>query len=585
MDGFELRLANNNCLLVPSDLACTVLSDGDYVVVGQKGKGNVSPHVTDHPAQHDLALRDVRHMDNLEEVSLDGETMSAQLLVKIGEGNVRVKLTEEATEKIKAARAVVDLAVKEERIVYGITTGFGKFANVVIPMEDVEALQENIVRSHACGVGKPLPHKLSRMLLALRISTIAKGYSGVRLETVQQMLDALNANCLSLVPEKGTVGASGDLAPLSHIALGLMGEGTMWSPKTGWVDAKLALEAHDLKPIVMKAKEGLGLINGTQFICAFGSEALVRAEIISEQADIVAALTLDVLDGTVRAYDQGIHASRPHRGQQLSAWRLRSLLHSKLFLSEIAESHRDGGRVQDAYALRCVPQVHGIVHDTISFTAGVLNTELNGAGDNPLVFADRNDVISGGNFHGEYPAKVLDYLAIAVHELSNISERRIERLVNPAYSGLPAFLVESGGVNSGLMIAQYTAASLVSEDKVLTHPSSVDSIPTSAGQEDHVSMGGFAARKALTVVEHAETVLAIELLAACQAMEFRRPLRTTEPLEAVYSLVRSVVRPLDKDRYLGPDIEGITRLLREGKVKEVVQPFVKKYEVNVETSV
>ncbi|RXM35863.1 Histidine ammonia-lyase [Acipenser ruthenus] len=391
------------------------------------------------------------------------------------------------------------------------------------------------------GVGKPLSPERSRMLLALRINVLAKGYSGISLDTLHQMIEAFNASCLSYVPEKGTVGASGDLAPLSHLALGLMGEGKMWSPKSGWADAKYVLEAHGLKPISLKPKEGLALINGTQMITSLGSEAVERALAIARQADIIAALTLEVLKGTTKAFDSDIHELRPHPGQKEVAFRFRSLLDSDHHPSEIAESHRFCDRVQDAYTLRCCPQVHGVVNDTIAFVKNIIDTEINSATDNPA----------------------LDYLAIGVHELAAISERRIERLCNPSLSELPAFLVCEGGLNSGFMIAHCTAASL--ENKVLCHPSSVDSLSTSAATEDHVSMGGWAARKALKVVEHVEQVLSIELLAACQGIEFLRPLRTTTPLEKVYDLVRSVAKPWIKDRFMAPDIEAVHKLLLDQK--------------------
>ncbi|TSK13456.1 Histidine ammonia-lyase [Bagarius yarrelli] len=369
------------------------------------------------------------------------------------------------------------------------------------------------------------------------------------------------ASCLSFVPEKGTVGASGDLAPLSHLALGLMGEGKMWSPKSGWADAKY----------------GLALINGTQMITSLGAEAVERAESIARQADIIAALTLEVLKGTTKAFDSDIHELRPHPGQKEVALRFRALLDSDHHPSEIAESHRFCDRVQDAYTMRCCPQVHGIVNDTIAFVKSIMNTEINSATDNPMVFAERGETISGGNFHGEYPAKALDYLCIGVHELASISERRIERLCNPSLSELPAFLVNEGGLNSGFMIAHCTAAALVSENKVLCHPSSVDSLSTSAATEDHVSMGGWAARKALRVIEHVEQVLAIEMLAACQGIEFLRPLRTTTPLEKVYDLVRSVVKPWMKDRFMAADIETAHRLLIDQKVWNVAKPYIEKY--------
>ncbi|XP_036373791.1 histidine ammonia-lyase-like [Megalops cyprinoides] len=415
------------------------------------------------------------------------------------------------------------------------------------------------------------------MLLALRINVLAKGYSGVSLDTLHRMVEAFNVSCLSYVPEKGTVGASGDLAPLSHLTLGLMGEGKMWSPSTGWADAKVVLEAHGLKPLSLGPKEGLALINGTQLITCLGAEAVERAQAIARQADIIAALTLQVLKGTTKAFDRDIQAVRPHPGQIEVAWRFRSVLDSDVFTSEITEANRPFEKVQDAYTLRCCPQVHGVANDTIAFVKSIITTEMNSATDNPMVFAKRDLTLSGGNFHGEYPAKSLDFLAIGVHELASISERRIERLCNPSLSELPAFLVSEGGLNSGFMIAHCTAAALVSENKVLCHPSSVDSLSTSAATEDHVSMGGWAARKALRVVEHVEQVLAIELLAACQALELLRPLKTTPPLEAVHQLVRSTVRPWDKDRVMHPDIEAAHRLLLEEKVWEVVHPFMEQY--------
>ncbi|MCJ8743076.1 hypothetical protein PDJAM_G00089610 [Pangasius djambal] len=421
-------------------------------------------------------------------------------------------------------------------------------------------LQENLVRSTSAGVGPPLSPERTRMLLALRINVLAKGYSGVSLETLQKMVAAFNASCLSWVPEQGTVGASGDLAPLAHLALGLMGEGRMWSPQTGWTDATT----------------GLSLINGTQMISSLGAEAVERAEAITRQADVIAALTLETLKGTNKAFDIDVHAVRPHPGQILVAQRFRSLLHSDFFPSEVTDEKSYEG-VQDAYSLRCCPQVHGVANDTIAFVKYILNTELNSATDNPLVFPERGITISAGNFHGEYPAKALDFLAIGVHELASISERRIERLCNPSLSNLPAFLVKEGGLNTGFMVVHCTAAALVSENKVLCHPASVDSLSTSAATEDHVSMGGWAARKALKVVEHVEQVLAIELLAACQALEFHRPLKTTAPLEKVYELLRSVVRPWDKDRVMSSDIEAAHQLLLEEKVWEAVLPYMDQY--------
>ncbi|KAL2087352.1 hypothetical protein ACEWY4_016180 [Coilia grayii] len=510
-----------------------------------------------------------------EYIALDGESLTTADLVRLGKGLLKIKLTEEAEKKVCDSRAVIEQIIKENRVVYGVNTGFGKFAQTVISNDQLKQLQDNMVRSHSAGVGVPLTPERTRMLLALRINVLAKGYSGVSMETLQAIKAAFNASCLSWVPEQGTVGACGDLAALAHLTQGLMGEGLMWSPRSGWAPAKAVLLGHGLTPLSLKPKEGIALINGTQMISSLGAEALERAQAIARQADIVAALTLEALKGTAAAFDKDIHAVKPQPGQVEVAFRMRSVLPSSGYPSEIT-----GGvyhRVQDAYTLRCCPQVHGIANDTIAFVKNILTTELNSATDNPLVFAERGITISGGNFHGEYPAKALDFLAIGVHELASISERRIERLCNPSLSELPAFLVREGGLNSGFMIAHCTAAALVSENKVLCHPSSVDSLSTSAATEDHVSMGGWAARKALRVVEHVEQVLAIELLAACQGLEFHRPLKSTAPLEQVHKLVRSVVGPWDKDRAMSPDIEAAHKLLREEKVWGVVRPYVEEY--------
>ncbi|XP_074431582.1 histidine ammonia-lyase isoform X2 [Larus michahellis] len=522
---FYIRRCKGLGLLDLDDTVEDALEDNEFVEVVIEGD-IMSPDFI--PSQPEGVHLYSKYREPEQYISLDGNSLTTEDLVNLGKGLYKIKLTPEAETKVKQSREVIERIVKEQTVVYGITTGFGKFARTVIPNSKLMELQVNLVRSHSAGVGKPLSPERSRMLLALRINVLAKGYSGISLETLQQVIEAFNASCLPYIPEKGTVGASGDLAPLSHLALGLIGEGKMWSPKSGWAYAKYVLEAHGLRPITLKPKEGLALINGTQMITSLGCEAVERAGAIARQADIIAALTLEVLKGTTRAFDTDIHAVRPHRGQAEVAFRFRSLLDSDHHPSEIAESHRFCDRVQDAYTMRCCPQA-------------------------------------------------LDYLAIGVHELAAISERRIERLCNPSLSELPAFLVTEGGLNSGFMIAHCTAAALVSENKALCHPSSVDSLSTSAATEDHVSMGGWAARKALRVIEHVEQVLAIELLAACQGIEFLRPLRTTTPLEKVYDLVRSVVRPWMKDRFMAPDIEAAHRLLVEQKVWEVAKPYIEKY--------
>ncbi|NWX41798.1 HUTH lyase, partial [Steatornis caripensis] len=563
---FYIRRCKGLGLLDLDDTVEDALEDNEFVEVVIEGD-IMSPDFI--PSQPEGVHLYSKYREPEQYISLDGNSLTTEDLVNLGKGLYKIKLTPEAEAQVKQSREVIERIVKEQTVVYGITTGFGKFARTVIPNSKLRELQVNLVRSHSAGVGKPLSPERSRMLLALRINVLAKGYSGISLETLQQVIEAFNASCLPYIPEKGTVGASGDLAPLSHLALGLIGEGKMWSPKSGWADAKYVLEAHGLRPITLKPKEGLALINGTQMITSLGCEAVERAGAIARQADIIAALTLEVLKGTTRAFDTDIHAVRPHRGQAEVAFRFRSLLDSDHHPSEIAESHRFCDRVQDAYTMRCCPQVKTDFH--------ILSDHWINGGE--MVFAERAETISGGNFHGEYPAKALDYLAIGVHELAAISERRIERLCNPSLSELPAFLVTEGGLNSGFMIAHCTAAALVSENKALCHPSSVDSLSTSAATEDHVSMGGWAARKSLRVIEHVEQVLAVELLAACQGIEFLRPLRTTTPLEKVYDLVRSVVRPWIKDRFMAPDIEAAHKLLVEQKasVWEVAKPYIEKY--------
>ncbi|XP_047431288.1 histidine ammonia-lyase-like isoform X2 [Mugil cephalus] len=573
---FSLRRCRGGELLHPEDRAKDVLEENDFVQLVFAGDNSDISSPLEWAEQ-------TPYKEPKEFMSLDGNSLTTADLVSLGKGLYKIKLTPEAEQKVMKGREVIDAIIRENKVAYGVNTGFGKFARTLIPKEQLVQLQENVIRSHSAGVGAPLSVERTRMLLVLRINILAKGHSGVSMETMDAMIKAFNASCLSWVPEKGTVGASGDLAPLAHLTLGLMGDGRMWSPQSSWADAKAVLEGHGLKPLKMKPKEGIALINGTQMISSLGAEAVERALAVARQADIIAALTVEALKGTTKAFHSAIHAVRPHPGQMVVAERLRSLLDSVVFPSEISESHRSCNRVQDSYTLRCIPQVHGVVNDTIAFVQKVISTELNSATDNPLVFAETGETISGGNFHGEYPAKVLDYLAIGVHELASMSERRIERLVNPALSELPAFLVKEGGLNSGFMIAHCTAAALVSESKALCHPSSVDSLSTSAATEDHVSMGGWAARKALRVVEHVEQVLAIELLAACQALEFLRPLKTTIPLEKVHELLRSVVSPWDRDRIMSPDIEAAHALITQQKVWWTVQPYMDEYRKKLQT--
>ncbi|XP_072181048.1 histidine ammonia-lyase-like [Diadema setosum] len=583
----EVRKAQCRSQLYANDFLTDVLEEIDFVhivlktdksSVDQPGSDCLSADFTS-PITEAILLEN--GVCNKPTIYLDGCSLKPEELVRLGRGGHNIELTPTAWKNVAKARDMVNQILNENKVCYGINTGIGKFARVKIAPEQLKELQENIVRSHCTGVGQPLSPEHTRTLLALRINVLAKGHSGISLRVLRQMIDAFNASCLSVIPCKGTVGASGDLAPLSHLALGLMGEGKMWSPKSGYAEAKDVLEAHGLTAIELGPKEGVALINGTQMITSLGAEAVTRAYNIARQADVVAALTLEVLKGTTTAFDCCIHRTRPHKGQGIVARRFKSLLHSEIHPSEISVSHRFCDRVQDSYTLRCCPQVHGVAWDTIDFVHGILYTEMNSATDNPLVFPDLGEIKSAGNFHGEYPAKALDYLAIGIHELASISERRIERLNNPQLSDLPAFLTREPGLNSGFMLAHCTAAALVSENKVLTHPSSVDSLSTSAAQEDHVSMGGFSARKCLEVVTHVEQVLAIELMCACQGIDLLRPLTTTLPLEAVHKLVRNVVGPLERDRNLAPDIEAISKLLTENKVWETVLPFIENYKAKM----
>ncbi len=507
----------------------------------------------------------------MREVVLTGNDLNLQDLIDVGFKKAKVVLSKEAKERVVRGRRVVDKIVEENRVVYGVTTGFGQFANVVIPQSEVEQLQYNLLRSHAAGVGNYLPEEIARMLMVLRANVLAKGRSGVALETLNLLIEMINRDVYPLIPEKGSVGASGDLAPLAHLALVLIGEGRA-RIKDFEGSGKEALEIVGLKPVTLKAKEGLALINGTQVMTAIGALALYKARSLVKHADVIGALSLEALKGTRTAFDERIHRERLYRGQRESAENLWNILQD----SEIMESHKDCGKVQDAYSLRCMPQVHGPVRDTVEYVTRMLEIEMNSATDNPMVFEEQNELISGGNFHGESVAFLMDFLKIAVAELGNISERRIERLVNPALSELPAFLVKEGGLNSGFMLAHVTAAALVSENKVLCHPASVDSIPTSANKEDHVSMGTIGARKALEVVNNVETILSIELTAACQGLEFLKPLKPARALIPVYEKVREEIKPWDKDRYMADDINKAKELIKSGELLTIVEKQIGK---------
>ncbi len=505
----------------------------------------------------------------MERIGIDGESLALEDIERVASGGAAVELTEGALERMRRSRAVVERAVERGDVVYGVTTGFGRLSEVAIPLDRLEELQVNLIRSHACGVGAPLPREEARAVTLLRANVLARGFSGIRPEVVALLLELLNRGVTPVIPEQGSVGASGDLAPLSHIALVLIGEGEAEVGGERLPGAE-ALRRAGLEPVTLKAKEGLALNNGTQFMTGIGALSLLRAERLMDAADVIGAMTLEGLRGTPDAFHPAIQRARPHPGQDVSARRLRALLAE----SEIRESHRENDpRVQDAYSLRCMPQVHGAARNALAYVRSVLETESNSATDNPLIFPDEGEeglVISGGNFHGQPVAQVLDLLAIALTDVASVSERRIERLVNPDLSDhLPAFLTEEPGVHSGMMIPQITAAALVSENKVLAHPASVDSITTGASKEDHVSMGAHAAVKARRVLRNVEAVLAVELLCAAQALEFLKPLRPGRGVEKAYDLLRERVPRLTTDRVLAPDIDAATELVRSGALAEI----------------
>jgi histidine ammonia-lyase len=486
----------------------------------------------------------------MKRLSIDGTRLTLVNLDEVARRRVRVELSPSARRAIAASRRTVDRALARGERVYGVNTGFGKFADVTIPPEDIEELQRNLVRSHAAGVGAPLPDPAVRAMMVLRANALARGQSGVRPETVETLLRMLAADVLPVVPEQGSVGASGDLAPLAHLALAMTGEGRV---RAGGREARAsaALRRARIRPVTLAAKEGLALVNGVQMSVAVGGLALFRALFLARVADLVGAASTDAARGSAAAFDRRIVEARPHPGALASAANLRRLLSG----SAIRESHRHCGKVQDNYALRCMPQVHGAARDAFAHARDVLEREMNSATDNPLVFSARGQVLSGGNFHGAPVGLVLDYAAIAATDLASISERRIEKLMNPATSDLPAFLVRQGGLHSGLMMAQVTAAALVSECKALSHPASVDSIPTSADKEDHVSMSPVAARKFAAIVTNLERVLAIELMTAFQAMEFLKPLTASRSIERVRRPFRRTVRPWTRDRVLSVDLD------------------------------
>lgn len=505
----------------------------------------------------------------VETIRLGTSGMTLEDLVAIARQGARVEATPDAEQRIAATRGLIDQWVAEGRTIYGVTTGFGALSEVTISPKDTRRLQRNILMSHSAGVGPHLDAETTRAILALRIKDMARGHSGIRLETFRYLIRLLNAGVIPLVPEQGSVGASGDLVPLAHLSLVLIGEGEALFQGRRLSGAE-ALAAAGLAPLQLGSAEGLALINGTQVMTGIGALAVYDAQRLCRVTDIAAAMSLEVLMGSRTEFNPRIQRVRPHPGQAAAADNMLRLTQN----SEIITSHKDCGRVQDAYTLRCSPQVHGASHDTVAYARRVVETEMNASTNNPLFFHEEGDFLLGGNFHGQPVAMVMDFLGIAVAELANIAERRVERLVNPMLSGLPAFLVHEGGLNSGFMIAQYTAAALVSENKVLAHPATVDSIPTSANKEDHVSMGTIAARKCRQIVANAENVLAIELLCGAQALDLFTNLKPGEGTLKAYQAIREVVGHLVEDRILARDIAAVRELMRSGRLIAAVEAAV-----------
>jgi histidine ammonia-lyase len=499
-------------------------------------------------------------------LELQGQALTLEQIVAVASGQEEVALAAGARSRVAAARAIVERIVSENQTVYGVNTGFGKLSDVRIEPGQLRALQLNLVRSHACGVGPALSEPEARAMLLLRANVLASGYSGARAIIIDTLAAMLARGVTPVIPEKGSVGASGDLAPLAHLALAAIGEGEAFYQGER-MPGRDALARAGIEPLELEVKEGLALLNGTQAMGAVGALALRRAEGLARLADVAGAMSLEGLKGTPVAFDERIHAARPHAGQIAVAKHLRALLEG----SEIRQSHLNNDpRVQDAYSLRCMPQVHGAVRDALKHARGIVEIETGSATDNPLVFAEGGDVLSGGNFHGAPLALAFDYAAIALTDLISISERRIDRVVNPdANEDLPPFLTRQPGTSSGFMMLQVTAVALLSEAKVLAHPASVDNVPTDGGKEDHVSMGMTAATKLRALVGLAESVTAIELIVGAEALEHRKPLSPGHGVKAAYDIVRTHVAPLTADRSMSAEIEGLTAAIRAGEFEQI----------------
>jgi histidine ammonia-lyase len=498
-------------------------------------------------------------------VIINGYGLTIEDVVNVARNGYEVELSKEAEEKIAKARELVEKFVREEKVVYGITTGFGKFSDIVISKEEAKTLQRNLIVSHACGVGEEFDVEIVRAIMLLRANALSKGYSGARVSTVKTLIEMLNKGVTPVIYEKGSLGASGDLAPLSHMVLTMIGEGEAYY-KGEKLSGREAMERAGIPIVELVEKEGLALINGTQVMTAVGALAVYDAINLAKASDIIASMAVEGLRGITDAYYHRVHEVRPQVGQINCAKNMLNLLEGSSLTTRQGEL-----RVQDAYTLRCIPQIHGASKDAINYVKNIVEIEINSATDNPLIFEDEEKVISGGNFHGQPMALAMDFLGIAVSELANVSERRTERLVNYQLNDLPAFLTKKGGLNSGFMIAQYAAAALVSENKVLAHPASVDSIPSSANQEDHVSMGTIAARKARSIIYNVSRVLGIEYFAASQAIYFRGEAKLGQGTEAAYNLIRKHIEPIEEDRVMYIEINKASELVKSGEVVKVVE--------------
>lgn len=509
------------------------------------------------------------------ELLIGNKKLTLEDLINVTRNGYEVKISEEAKEKVSIARKLVDDYVEEGKISYGITTGFGKFSDSIVSKEETATLQRNLIISHACGVGNPLPVDQVRGIMLLRVNNLVQGHSGIRQKVLDLLVEMINKGVTPYIPEKGSLGASGDLAPLSHMVLVMLGLGKAYY-KGELYEGEEALKKARIKPIkTLSSKEGLALINGTQVMTSIGAHTVYDAINLMKHLDIAASLSMEALNGIICAFDPRIQEVRGHLGQINTAKNINKILKNSTSITKQGEL-----RVQDPYSLRCTPQVHGASKDTLNYVKEKVEIEMNAVTDNPIIFPMANEVLSGGNFHGQPMALPFDFLGIALAEMANISERRLERLVNPSLNnGLPAFLVENGGLNSGFMIVQYSAASLVSENKVLAHPASVDSIPSSANQEDHVSMGTIAARKANEILGNVRKVVAMEILTACQGIDLRDIKRLGKGTNEAHTLVREIVDFYDKDRVMYIDIEKVEELIKTNRVVEKVEENVGKLKI------